>query len=233
MRDAHHRACKKGRRSQPRGGTALVAAFATALVATPLGGQPWAKARPAGVPEGGEPAGRLHATLDGTFTYGIGGWSALGGQLAGGVQVSLWNSRLGTGTFDVGGIIGLQGEPMALQFGAIRGQHNDAQRLNGWATAGLGFHLGQRRRSALGLQLFGGWTHVFSQASIVRPDLGIDRQVRDDYGVWNSGVLVKYSQRLGPVLGLTLQAALPFWGVQPSYVATLFHVGVGLVVCLR
>ena len=137
--------------------------------------------------------------------------------------VSIWNRRLATGTFNFGALVGFQDEPMALQYGTAPGQTNDAQRLNLWLTVGHSFHLGVRRRASLGLHLFGGWTHVFSQASLVRPDLGINRQVSDNYGLLNSGTLLKFDYRFSQYVGLSLQAAVPFWKVQPSYVATIFH----------
>ena len=192
-----------------------------------------AQAAELGVPPGGEPAGTVHATVDATFTYGIGAYSALGAQVHGVGLVSIWNTRLATGTFNFGALVGFQDEPMALQYGTAPGQTNDAQRLNLWLTVGHSFHLGVRRRASLGLHLFGGWTHVFSQASLVRPDLGIDRQVSDNYGLLNSGTLLKFDYRFSQYVGLSLQAAVPFWKVQPSYVATIFHVGVGLTAYLR
>ena len=186
-----------------------------------------------GIPAGGERAGTLHATVDATFTYGIGGYSALGAQLHGVGLVSIWNTRLATGTFNFGALVGFQDEPMALQYGIAPGQTNDAQRLNLWVTIGHSFHMGVRRRASLGLHLFGGWTHVWSQASLVRPDLGIDRQVSDNYGLLNSGTLLKFDYRFSKYVGISLQAAVPFWKVQPSYVATIFHVGVGITAYLR
>ena len=186
-----------------------------------------------GIPPGGEPAGTVHATVDATFTYGIGAYSALGAQVHGVGLVSIWNTRLATGTFNFGALVGFQDEPMALQYGTAPGQTNDAQRLNLWLTVGHSFHLGVRRRASLGLHLFGGWTHVFSQASLVRPDLGIDRQVSDNYGLLNSGTLLKFDYRFSKYVGISLQAAVPFWKVQPSYVATIFHVGVGITAYLR
>lgn len=206
---------------------AVLASLAALLLA------PSARASEVGIPEGGEPAGRLHATVDATFTYGIGGYSALGAQVHGVGLVSLWNTRLATGTFSVGALVGLQNEPMALQYVVAPGQINDAQRLHLWVTIGHTFHMGVRRRASLGLHLFGGWTHEWTQASLVRPDLGIDRQVRDNYGLFNSGTMLKFDYRFSKYIGLSLQAAVPFWKVQPSYVATIFHVGVGITAYVK
>ena len=103
-----------------------------------------------GIPAGGERAGTLHATVDATFTYGIGGYSALGAQLHGVGLVSIWNTRLATGTFNFGALVGFQDEPMALQYGTAPGQTNDAQRLNLWLTVGHSFHLAFAVAPALG-----------------------------------------------------------------------------------
>ncbi len=186
-----------------------------------------------GMPVGGEKAGRLHVTVDLIFTYGIGAYSALGAQTHALGQVSVWNTRHATGTFDFGVLLGAQREPMALQYGAAPGQTNDAQRLNAWASIGHTLHLGARRRSGLGLHLFAGWTHVWSQAKVVNAELAIDRRVRDDYGLLNSGLMLKYDYRFSRYVGLRIEATAPFWSVQPSYVATIFHVGVGLTGYLR
>lgn len=187
---------------------------------------------PAGIPENGELPGALHVTVDATFTYGIGGYSALGGQLHGVGQLSFWNTRDATGSFDFGLLLGAQGEPQAIQPPGARGQWNDAQRLNAWVTLGQTFHVGRYRLSGLGFHLFAGWTHVFSQASFERPELGLSRRLSDDYGLPNVGALVKYDYRFSERVGFTVQAAGPF-PVSPSYVTTLFHVGVGLVGYLR
>jgi len=168
-----------------------------------------------------------HVALDAAFTYGIGGWSALGVQLHPTVGWSLWSTRRATGTIDLGVVLGYQNEPQAIQAIAARGQESQTHRLNAFATVGTTFHLGRLRRSGLGLHLFGGWTHVWSSATIRRPDLSFDGTARDDYGVPNVGVILRYAYRVHRNLGLSLQAAAPFQ-TTPSYVATLFHVGIGL-----
>lgn len=170
---------------------------------------------------------RLHATLDATATYGIGVYSALGVQLHGVGQLGAWEASRAAGSFDFGLVAGIQDEPQSLQYLSVRGLKNDAQRLNLWATLGHTFHLGRERRAGLGLHLFGGWTHVWSTASVDRPDLALRGAVADDYGVLNVGGMLKFDYRFSKYLGFTVQAVGPF-PVQPSMVSTLFHVGIGL-----
>lgn len=173
------------------------------------------------------PARRVHLTVDATATYGIGGYSALGVQLHAVGQIGAWEARAAAGSFDVGLVLGFQDEPQFLQYAVAKGLTNDAQRLNAWATVGHTFHLGRERRAGLGLHLFGGWTHVWSQARIARPDLALSASAADDYGLLNVGGMLKFDYRFSRFLGFTVQAVGPF-PVQPSMVSTLFHVGVGL-----
>jgi len=180
-----------------------------------------------GIPAGGEPAKRLHVTLDATFTYGIGGYSALGAQLRGRGQLPLGNLGRSTGTFDFGLVLGIQDEPQALQYGAPPALSNDAQRLNAWVTVGHSFHMGQKRRASLGMYLYGGWTQVWSQAAMNDDAHDFHRSFSDSYGKPNAGGMLTFDYRFSTYLGFTLQAAAPF-PVGPSYVITLFHVGVGL-----
>jgi hypothetical protein len=209
----------------------LLAALLAASAA--VSGSAAAATAGAAIAAGGERPGTLHLTTDATFTYGIGGYSALGAQLHAVGQLTIWNRSAASGSFDFGAALGFQDEPMALQYGVGKGQTNDAQRLHTWATVGTTFHLGRQRRAGLGVHLFGGWTQMWSQARLVRPDLGIDRKLDDSYGVWTSGAMLKFDYRFSRHLGATVQAAVPCWGAQPSYVATIFHVGAGLTAYLK
>lgn len=185
-----------------------------------------------GIPEGGDVLYTPHTTLDLAATYGIGGYSALGFQLHAKEQFSNWNTSVATGSFDLGLALGWQDEPQSLQFAQPKGQKNDAQRLNLWATLGHTFHMGRERRANLGFHLFGGWTHVWSTASLKMPDLGVDRASADNYGLWNAGAMLKFDYRLSRYVGFNLEATAPFYPMGMSYVRTLFHVGAGLTVYL-
>lgn len=174
----------------------------------------------------------VSGTLDLTATYGIGANSTLGAQAHGVVHLTGWSTGFARGTVDLGQVIGFQDEPQFLQYVQTDGLTNDAQRLNVWWTLGHTFFLGGERRSLLGAHVFAGWTQVFSQAELVRPELAIDRSEADTYGRFNVGAMLKYDYLLTDWLGLDVQAVGPF-PVQPSYVTTLFHVGVGLTVAFR
>lgn len=206
---------------------AVLAVLVPVLVLPPAA----AAAQSVGIPEGGETDHRLHVTLDAAATYGIGGYSALGVQVHGLGQLSIWNTGFATGTFDFGVVLGWQDEPQALQFDVPTGQENDAQRLNSWVTAGTSFHMGQERRSTLGLHVFAGWTHVWSWAVVVDERLDLDAEASDDYGLFNVGAMLKFDYRFSEWVGFHLQAAAPF-GTGSSYVNTLFHVGLGLTAYL-
>ncbi len=182
--------------------------------------------------EGGETGRPVHVTLDATATYGIGAYSALGAQLHGVGYVPVWNTGYATGSLDFGALLGVQDEPQLFQYAVPEGLSNDARRINAWLTVGHSFHLGLLRRVRFGVHLFGGWTHVFTTATANDPVHGIHMSVSDNYGLPNVGGMLKLDYRFSRYLGLDVQAVGPF-PVEPSYVTTLFHVGVGLTAYLR
>ena len=58
----------------------------------------------------------VHFTLDATATYGIGTYSALGGQLHFVAFTPVWRTEHATGTLDLGLLVGVQDEPQFLQY---------------------------------------------------------------------------------------------------------------------
>jgi hypothetical protein len=204
----------------------LAAALLAASIVMPSVALAQASIPEPSIPERGESGWQAHVVLHGTATYGIGGWSALGAQLEPLVQLSAWNTDAATGTLDLGVVLGWQIEPELLQYGVPASVDNEAHRLNAWAVLGTSFHLGDRR-STLGLRVFAGWTHVWSAASIDDPRVGPARRLTDDYGRPNVGASLSFDYRFSDHLGLVVQATGPF-PVEPSYVTTLFHVGLGV-----
>ncbi|HEX2572513.1 MAG TPA: hypothetical protein VH877_23400 [Polyangia bacterium] len=185
------------------------------------------------IAEGGETGHRLHMRLDAAATYAIGGYSALGVQLHLTGYTPVWNTRRATGTFDVGLLLGWQNEPQFVEFPRPpRFLSNDTHRLNAWATVGHSFYIGQHRRFSLGLHVFAGWTHVWSVAAINDTARALKTRYSDNYGLFNAGALLKFDYRFSRYLGLTAHIGAPFQ-FQPSYVATLAQVGIGLTGYLR
>jgi hypothetical protein len=209
-----------------------VRAVATVTGAAVLLASTAARADEPGIPEGGETGHPLHVTVDAAATYGIGAYSALGAQAHGVGYLPVWDAGGVTGSFDFGAILGWQDEPQILQYAVPPGLSNNAQRLNAWVTAGHTLHMGRRRRVGLGLHLFGGWTHVWSTATVDDTVHGIRMSVSDNYGRPNVGGMLKLDYRFSRYVGVNLQAVGPF-PVEPSYVTTLFHVGLGLTAYLR
>jgi len=171
----------------------------------------------------------FHFVSDISFTYGIGIYSAMGVQLHNLGQLSSWNTKYAYGSFDVGVLLGFQAEPQALQYMSTEGIDTETYRLNSWVTIGKSFFMGRKRNYALGLHFFGGWTHVWSKAVADRDDLDFNSEVSDNYGHYNFGGILRFDWKFYKYLGMSLHAAAPF-PVGPSYVNTLFHVGIGLAI---
>jgi hypothetical protein len=183
--------------------------------------------------EGGEREHRLHLALDGDFTYGIGGQSTLGAQLHLTGYTAVWNTRHATGTIDVGLQFAYGNEPPALA-PWLQGKDTDgaAHRIQALVTVGHTFHMGQRRRAAFGLHLFGGWNHWISSYSLRYPNENVSGSgtvVRDHFV---TGAELKFSYRFSKHVGLNLVAGSPF-PYQSSYVVGMFFVGAGLTFYLR
>lgn len=176
-----------------------------------------------------KPAVSFHLTEDISFTYGIGIYSALGFQSHTSGQLSVWETKHAAGSLDAGIILGFQGEPQALQYLATDGIETETYRLNSWAAVGTSFHMGKKRNYTLGVHFFGGWTHLWTKAAADRDDLDFNSSVSDNYGHYNFGGILKFDWRFYKYLGISIHAAGPF-PVGPSYITTLFHVGLGLTV---
>jgi hypothetical protein len=176
---------------------------------------------------------RLHLRLDGDFTFGIGGQSALGGQVHLVGYTGLWNTRFATGTLDLGAQLAYGHEPMALA-PWLRGVDADgaAHRVQALVTVGHTFHLGASRRTAFGLHVFGGLNHWVSSYTLRYNTEGLvgSATVQRDHFVY--GGALSFAYRFSRHVGLHLSATVPV--PQPSsYVVTIFSVGTGLTFYLR
>jgi hypothetical protein len=180
-----------------------------------------------GILLGGDSRHPVHFTLDATATYGIGGFSALGAQLHFVAFTPVWSTNSATGSLDVGLVAGWQDEPQFLQYTSMPDEKNDAERLNTWVTVGHTIHFGAGRRVGIGVHLFAGWSHVWSSYSIDDPSQGLVGSLRDNYGSPNAGAMLKFDYRFSQWVGLSVQAVAPF-EIGPTFITTIFHVGVGV-----
>ncbi len=173
------------------------------------------------------PTHPVHFTLDATATYGIGTYSALGAQLHFVAFTPVWTTSRATGSIDLGVLVGAQDEPQFLQYTSEPYFKSDLERLNTWVTLGHTIHFGPNRRAGLGLHLFAGWTQDWASFSIHYPAAGLAGSLKDSYGIGNVGGMLKFDYRFSDWVGLSVQAVGPF-PVGPSFITTLFHVGLGL-----
>jgi hypothetical protein len=183
--------------------------------------------------EGGESERRLHLKLDAAFTYGIGGQSVLGAQVNFIGYAGLWNTRLATGSFDVGLQAAYGNEPPWLapwlQGIDVSGANHRIQAL---VTLGHTFHMGARRRAALGFEVFGGWNHWISDFTLNYPKEGVSGRatLSRDHAIL--GGQLRFAYRFSRHVGFNLLAGGPF-PIHSSYVVGMFSVGVGLSFYLR
>jgi hypothetical protein len=176
--------------------------------------------------EGGEPGHRLHLALRTTFLYGTFS-PALGGLVRLSGYTPVWNTGLGTGTLDVGVVVGyLQGNQVLYPWVSKSEQGAD-HHVRLALSLGHTFHIGRQRRSALGLHVYGGlniqrsdWTLLYERemlqgsASATFVKLIFDPEI-------------DYSYRFSRRVGLNLVVG----GVCPCLSGTtgpLVHVGAGL-----
>ena len=185
------------------------------------------------IAEGGETARRLHLQLDGAFTFGIGGQSALGAQLHLTGLTALWNAGPATGSLDVGLQLAYGNEPPALAFWLAGVDAQGANhRVQAVATVGHTLHVGQQRRASLGLHVFAGWNHWRSAFTVRYPGEGVEGSATVSRDLFVSGAELKAAYRLSRRVGLHLVAGVPF-PTASSYAIGLFFIGAGLSTYLR
>ncbi|MCA9690156.1 MAG: hypothetical protein KC636_11145 [Myxococcales bacterium] len=207
------------------------------LIALPLAVEPDVAApseKPAPhVAEDGSRSDRVHLQLDSSALWGIGGQMFLGAQLRFAALFEHWTTRLALGTWDVGLAFAYQNEPLFLAFfvdntGVSGATHRTQLVVHGGHTV----HMGRRRRSALGLYLFGGWTAWRSAYTVSYPAEDVNASGAEVRHKPVAGGELRFVQRLHRRVGLNIVAG----GVFPtasSYVITFGHIGVGLSFYLR
>ena len=183
--------------------------------------------------EGGETEHRLHLQLDASFTFGIGGQSALGVSTHLTGYTALWNSAHATGTIDVGVQLAYGNEPIALApWLSPDTTSGAAHRVQALATIGHTFHMGQRRRLAFGVHLFGGLNHWVSSYSVHYASEGVSGSATVQRDLFITGAEVKLAYRFSRHVGFNLLINSPFQ-YQSSYVQGIFFVGAGLTFYAR
>lgn len=167
--------------------------------------------------------------LDGVFTYGIGGQSALGGELHGTAAWVVARGDVDLST-DVGLRVGYEAEPSALApWLDARDAWSLAHRVRAHVTLGPTLRFGGAARElSLGLHLYAGLTYWESGAHVQLVPHAVDVRGWTAAAVFDTGAFLRFTWRPDPAIGLAIVAGAPFWGVASSYVVDLFHVGLGL-----
>lgn len=175
----------------------------------------------------------VHLRLDTTVDWGIGSQMYLGGTARLHTQLPVWHGQGATGSFDGTVRVAYSHEPTFLapwiDTSQVQGAGNRVQ-----VQLGVGHtaHLGQQRRTSLGVHLLAGWNHLNQTRSVSYVD-------EDFFGKasasWNSVVVtgeLTLSYRVSERVGLNLAVGAPV-PTHSSYQNTLVHAGLGVSWFLR
>lgn len=176
---------------------------------------------------------RLHLRLDADALYGIGAQSFLGADLGLFGDAAVWHTTHASGTVGGGVALVFHHEPTWLAPWIDRDHVQGANdRVQALLSVGHTIHLGKRRRSSLGLHLYGGLNHWRSAYRVDYSEEGlVGHAVLRRSGVVLGGQL-RYAYRISERVGVNVQLGGPF-GPGSSYVRSMFQVGVGLTLYLR
>ena len=212
----------------------VIPSIASGLLVAALSATSIAEEPSLGIPSGGGEHGHpVHVRLDSAATYGIGGQSYLGIDLKMSGYLPVWDTRLGTGSIDAGVVLAYGNEPTWLAPWIDTSQvHGATHRISLLARLGHTFHIGVRRRAALGFHLFGGLHEWISAYSVNYQSEGISGSAALKRSLFVSGGELDFAYRFSDPVGLYLELSAPF-PYQSSYAQTMFHVGAGLTFYLR
>lgn len=170
-----------------------------------------------------------HLYLDGVFTYGIGGQSALGGELHGTAAWVVARGDVDLST-DVGVRVGYEAEPSALApWLDPRDGSSLAHRVRTHVTLGPTMRFGGAARElSLGLHVYAGVTYWESTAHVHLAAQSVDARAWTAAAVFDTGAFLRFTWRPDPAIGIALVAGAPFWRIASSYLVDLFHVGIGM-----
>lgn len=202
------------------------------LVTVVLLADPSASVSKPHVPEDGARLDHVNVQLDADALIGIGGQPFLGSGFRAVAMIPAWHSHRALGTWDLGGSFAYHNEPLFLLFVDTHGARGANHRTVLAARVGHTVHMGKRRRTALGLDVYGGWNAWRSEYSFSYPGEGVAGSAVTVRHKPMIGAEMRLSQRLHRRVGLHFAVA----GVAPtssSFVITFTHVGVGLSFYLR
>jgi hypothetical protein len=185
------------------------------------------------VAEDGRRADRVHFQLDAAGLWGIGGQMFLGTQLRFAALFERWTTARATGTWDLGAAFAYHNEPVFLAPWLDAAQVTGANhRTVLVAHVGHSFHLGKRRRFALGLHGYGGWNYWRSAYTVEFPAEQVSGQAVVDRHLGVLGAELRLGYRVHERVGLNLVFGAPF-PTASSYAITFAHAGLGLSFYLR
>lgn len=176
---------------------------------------------------------RVHLRLDGDFIYGIGGQSFFGAQAHLLAYRGLWSTRHAIGSLDLGLRLAYGNEPTWAAPWIDREQVSGAtHRVQALLTVGHSFHMGARRRAALGMHLHGGLNHWLSAYTLDYAREGVHGEARVRRNRFVTGAELSLAYRFSRHVGANVTLGGPF-PYQSSYVVGMFFVGAGLSFYLR
>lgn len=203
-----------------------------ALASAPGADQGRAEAPPH-VAEDGTRTRSPHVQLDGVATWGIGSQMFLGTQLRLAALFEHWTSARALGSWDVGLDFAYQNEAIFLapwmDPSEVSGATHRTQLV---ASVGHSVHMGKRRRFALGLHAWGGWTHRRSDYSLEYANEGVRGSAVVAHNRAIVGAELRLAYRLHERLGLSAIISAPA-PTESSYLISLAQVGLGLSFYLR
>ena len=167
--------------------------------------------------------------LEGLFTYSLANGSALGGHVQATASWGVWCTARALGTLELGAFFGYLNEPNSnhpWNLGAST--TGTAHRIPFVITAGHSFRFGRGDRAAFGVHLYAGVVHWISSYDVRFPSYGVAGSSTVERTVPHLGMLLRFTYRPHPIVGLAVQLWAPFYGVGPGTVVSLFAVGAGV-----
>ena len=175
----------------------------------------------------------LHLQLDSDATWGIGSQMFLGTHVRLAGMLEHWSTTRATGTWDFALGFAYQNEPTFLapwiDPTQVKGAGHRTQ-----LTLGVGhsFHMGARRRFALGLHVLGGWNYARTDYEVTYATEGVQgSEVVDFHRPLLAGEL-RMTYRLHRRVGLNMMISAPI-PTDSTYLISLAQVGLGLSLYLR